>query len=488
MKGENDENYDGDFYTPSQDEPIKKNNKKSKKSQYTVFLIMTIFVGIVVCVLAFALVLNYFSGIKKDSINPNVKEPVNITDLTKPTSEAVKENIKITGVLKNIQTDNGDNILDIYDIDSNKNYKLKTDGTTSIKNKYNQNIIFAELKLGDIVDIEFTPDTNLLKYILINSKGWELQNVKGAVVDLNKKTITVANDTYLYDNELISLYKDKKHEVNNISDIDIISLKGFKGKVVFIEINKSHGFLTFINKDKIKDGIVEVDTDIYMNLDQVEESQKLIEGNHQVTVKGSNILPYVIQTEIFDAQISIVDLKEVPIKEDGTLELKISENDYKLYIDNIETIYSQPLILADGNHTVKVTKDSFTTFETEVTMDGKAVVLVINLEKEIKSSKISVVTIPEGADIYIDNAYIGISPVETSIEYGNHKVLIKKDGYIQIISPIEINKPNNVIEVTLQSNSTSLPFDNSTVTTSPTETPVTETPKENIFEISDNPN
>lgn len=492
MKGENEDEYEDVLYTPT--EPTKKPNKKPQKSQYTVFLIMTVFVGVVVCILAFAMVVNYFSTIKKDSINPTVKEPLKITDVIETTAEVSKENISITGVIKSIQ--NTDNTLDIYDVEQNKNYKLKTDGGTLLKDKYNQNIVFAELNVGDIVDIEFMSDTNLLKSLSMNNKIWELKLIKGVIVDLTKKTITVANDTYIYDDELISLYKNKRHELNNISDIDIISLKGLKGKAIFIEISKSHGFLTFINKDKIKDGIVEVDTDIYMNLDEAEENQKLIEGNHQITIKGSNISDYVIQTEILDAQVNIIDLKEVPIRE-GSLEVKVSEKDYKLYIDNVETIYTEPLTISDGRHTIKVTKDSFDVFEEDIIIEGKPFVLDVKLEKEIKSGKISVITQPEGADIYIDNAYIGISPVEISVEYGSHKVLIKKNGYFQVISPIEINKATNIVEVTLQSDTTSLPFDNTTVTEEPTQKPTiepTEIPQPEmpettqgvIFELSNN--
>jgi hypothetical protein len=84
---------------------------------------------------------------------------------------------------------------------------------------------------------------------------------------------------------------------------------------------------------------------------------------------------------------------------------------------------------------------------------------------------ITVTSSPAGADIYIDNVYKGLSPaVFDAVPNGNHVVLIKLDGYQDLLRSVTVTANNQSVHAQLYQQDTAL------VTTSSTgQTPATGT-------------
>lgn len=107
---------------------------------------------------------------------------------------------------------------------------------------------------------------------------------------------------------------------------------------------------------------------------------------------------------------------------------------------------------------------------------------------------ITVTSSPSGADIYIDNVYKGLSPaVFDTIPNGNHIVLVKLDGYLDLSKSITVTADNQTFHAALYhgttaTTTTSSPGQTTTAGTgSPTPAPSSQTPGYGSLSITTTP-
>ena len=61
-----------------------------------------------------------------------------------------------------------------------------------------------------------------------------------------------------------------------------------------------------------------------------------------------------------------------------------------------------------------------------------------------KLAKIEIKTTPQGAEVYMQNRYLGKSPITTAYKAGKYTVRVKKPGYKSITKQIELKKGQNL--------------------------------------------
>ncbi|MBQ9491827.1 MAG: PEGA domain-containing protein, partial [Firmicutes bacterium] len=76
----------------------------------------------------------------------------------------------------------------------------------------------------------------------------------------------------------------------------------------------------------------------------------------------------------------------------------------------------------------------------------------ISLKKKIDLGKLIITTEPNDAEIYLDDAYIGKGSAEINVEYGKHNVRVKKENYMEMKLPLEINEQVNNYKIKLEPN------------------------------------
>lgn len=420
--------------------------KKPPKSQFAIFYIATLFTGVVVCIVIFAVVFNSISGTK-------VKTPVAITPSPGPTDVAIKELNELTGVIQRISESSQS--LQVLNIETGKSYNLEATGTSQLNNKYGQAIVFGELSIGNIVEVSFDVKSSTLNHLTVSPQAWDMKLVKDIRVDTVEKSMVIGNDTYQYDSNIIVSYNGSPYELRNITPIDVLSVTGYKDMIWYIELNKSHGLLSFINADKIIDGIVEIDTTVHMPLEDT-EPMTILEGSHRIVVKGSNIEPYTKEVLVKQGDTTEIDLDEVQIMS-GMLTLRVNEQDYALFIDEEEMPVSEPSVLTYGEHKVRVEKEDFEFWEEIIVISEPVKEVNVELTRIIKMAKIKVITYPEGASVYIDNGIVGESPVDKMVEYGDHTIIVRKDGFTDITLHPSITLSEHIFEVILTQKSDTLP-------------------------------
>ncbi len=336
--------YEGVLYTPSnyakqkkligfnENYDYSKNSKKvkkkikNKKSQYKFFMTLTITSGIIIFFIVLAMAynsINFDDSPKpaENKFNANLsfeelENQKNNTD-TNNNSFSAEIPLTITGVIQNINSTT--KLISFMDTDREEIYNMTVSESASIKDKYNQDIFFADLSIGDIA--EFTFSDTIINSVTKSDKCWEIKSVTDIKIDISKNTISRKNNVYSYSDTTLFLYNGVSFEPKNINSTDTLTLKGIGNKIFTVIVEKSHGILNIINKEHIKDGIIEIDTNIYKNLSDAAQFT-LSEGIHKVVVKGSNIEPLSYEAEIKAGEEFNMNLSELAAEKTGTLTIK----------------------------------------------------------------------------------------------------------------------------------------------------------------------
>ncbi len=431
-----------DEYDSKRDKPRK---KKANKSQFALFYIITLITGVIICITVFAIVFSNISN-KRNSVD---NQPADFPKNTEqPIVENESETIKNISVITSIEPSN--NKVRLTDVETNKSYTLSAEGSTEMRDKYGKDIAFSEFNIGDIVEATFKTKASTLESLNISSSGlsWEYRSTKGVVVNPEQNKIAIGNNIYTYDENLICVFKNSNYDITKVGAIDIVTVKGYKDKALFVDINKGHGYINIKDNPQIKDATVEIDTNTFTTLSQA-NSIEVLEGTHKVVVKGINIEPFIKEITINELETIYIDLNDIQFKS-GVVNVKSNVTDYKIQINNTNYPIDQPIILDFGKYTLKVTKEGYLPFSQDITVDKPAINIEAELKEEVKMSTLTVSTQPEGAEVYIDNGLVGISPVTELVPLGKHLITVKKNGYINMSIQPELVKPKEEYLITLQ--------------------------------------
>ncbi len=474
---------EGVFYTPSPGEGLGKSRRqtrdygrsneyrverrqesgrlKPQKSQFAAFYIITLIVCVVICLTVFAIV---FQMVFKDTGSKEQitgKEPiVSATPKIVATEEPSGAYISALGVIQTISRDQGQ--LKMLDIETNKLYNLIIKTSTIMLDRYNQPLVLAEFNTGDIVDVSFDSETSSLKSLAISPAAWEYKNIKNLRVDTEKRKVTYGNDVYSYDDKLISLYGGEPNDIGIIRPVDVVTIRGYREKLYFIALTSSHGIIGLTNKDKIDKGVLEINTNLFMSLDEADEIEVPV-GNHKVVVRGANIEPFTKEITVNHSDKLLIDLAQVKFKE-GSLDIKVNQDDFTLYIDGKKVNANEiPVTLNFGEYDIKVEKERFTVFEEKVIIADEKLVLQVDLVPIIETppptpssppaatlSKLTISTEPSDAVIYVDGVLEGKAPLSIPLSYGEHIIKISLEGYTEISMPVELTDKEHKYIFTLQ--------------------------------------
>ncbi|MFV0439982.1 MAG: PEGA domain-containing protein [Lachnospirales bacterium] len=390
------------------------------------------------------------SGINDQSesvpTNPiSTEEQQNVSD--KISSEPSTNYIEVTGFVNQINK----NSLVIYDIYNNTNVEVYVDNSTTITDAYNKKIIFLEIEIGDGFTATYHKDTKIAKTIESANDYYEHKDITGITVDTENSLLNVKGRQYKYNSHTIFSYNGESSSIENIDEKDTVDLKVIGDTCYYVAVNKPHGGLNLVNKSHIVNGTVEVDTDGVVYLNQV-SSISLAEGSHRVVIRGDNIEPYTYDFIVNGNSYATLDLS---IIEERTSDLYItsSVSDYALTVngttyENYEAV--SPVQLPYGEYTISVAKENYYSYDTTVTVDSPTTNVTIELEQIKTNSTISIATTPEGAMVYMDNSFIGTTPIEQDVEYGEHSVVISLEGYKQIAFTVDASESLHKYNVVMQ--------------------------------------
>lgn len=109
-----------------------------------------------------------------------------------------------------------------------------------------------------------------------------------------------------------------------------------------------------------------------------------------------------------------------------------------------------------GEHTIKIIKMGFATWERRITTTTGHVTLVAELEaiagenapetaavtvpnRTTMQASVSIISIPEGAEIFVDSVGYGRAPAILKLSPGSHSLQLVKEGYRDFVQNLDVN-------------------------------------------------
>lgn len=291
------------------------------------------------------------------------------------------------------------------------------------KEKHHDDRQSIEITVGDVKNISLNPQP---KYgtLDIASTPWDAEiTIDGKSYGKTPKTIDL----------LIGQYKliIKKKEFVPYSQS--ITINEEETKAINIELSSGKEITINSNPQGAKlyiDNVYQGETPI---------TNKFSLGSHAIT----------LHKEDFEEIKQVIDLKEDTDKYEFVFEKFITiesrPNNATLYINNEykgETPYKEKLYL--NTYALTIMKDGFETLREMITVNETKNFFNFSLKKRVKFT-----SSPLSAKLYINDRYIGFTPIETYLSTGNQKIELTKDGYDPINKTIVVNKETNNIALNM---------------------------------------
>lgn len=326
-----------------------------------------------------------------------------------------------------------------------KRYTLEYDGTTRFYNKYGEGLSLDQVELGSLVDITFLKGKKHLTTMQLSANTWSLDKVVHFEINPIRSEITVGQETYKLSKDTQILSNDKKIDIMDLNAEDVLSFEGMDNTVFCIRVQKGHGYLRLTNEENFVDGFIEVGQSKIQKITK-DMLLTVAEGSYQVAISyqgNGGIKPVVIRRNQ-ETVLDIGDLK-VAQPQTGMVLFSINPSWAELYIDGSKTDVSLPVNLTYGLHQLIVKAQGYQSI-TQYMRVGQAsagidiVLDTVSEESEKKEEPAGEIDAsvdyfkvhidgPEGAEVYLDGNYIGISPCNFKKQEGAHVITLRKSGY-----------------------------------------------------------
>ena len=220
--------------------------------------------------------------------------------------------------------------------------------------------------------------------------------------------------------------KSGSHTVMVMKDMFKMTEKSFvvnDGQTTNATLNMSSNFVNVtINTD--------ADADIYVDDDYKAKGRwtgRLSDGLHNFEARKQNHRSTKKSLDLVLGENQTITL-EAPKPINGSLDVSSSPMSAEIYIDGKH--YGQTPNYIDeiliGTHELKLEKQGCTTITKTINVkEGET----LNVNEKLQTGKeIVIKTDKSGDKVYVDNNYVGLSPITTTVAFGSHDIKAERDG------------------------------------------------------------
>ncbi|MCA9582133.1 MAG: PEGA domain-containing protein [Myxococcales bacterium] len=122
----------------------------------------------------------------------------------------------------------------------------------------------------------------------------------------------------------------------------------------------------------------------------------------------------------------------------GTVTIEGAETGADVFVDgdHVGQVPIDPIPLVPGAHTIRVAKPGFTEY-TEVVRVRGGRSNTVNVDMMAVSMLLTIRSVPEGAQVFVDGAFSGQAPIELELVEGKHSVLLKHPYHRDAIRTVD---------------------------------------------------
>lgn len=348
-----------------------------------------------------------------------------------------------------VKIDRAEETITFLNLVVSKNYTLQYDSTTVFSDKYGQPLTLEQIREGDIVDVTFLRSKKQLATLMLSTSGWSNAEVSRYRFNTVAHDVTIGEDIYKITGDTLIFSQGEIIEMMDINDTDILTFQGIDKTVYSIVVEKGHGYLRLAGDENFIGGWIEVGQNIIRPITQ-DMLLTVPEGSYQVqiSVAGGGGTKNVIINRNEEVTLDISDLK-VEEPKYGQVIFALTPSTATLYVDGTKVDTGAPVVLQYGIHQLIAQASGYDTLTSYLKVGAESAGIEIVLEATVEAkddddNHVSVsdgnsntiagyyqvyVDAPEGAEVYVDGNYIGISPTSFRKEEGTHVITLRRSGY-----------------------------------------------------------
>ena len=342
-----------------------------------------------------------------------------------------------------VAKDEKEGTVTFLNLELGKNYTLSMDGTTRFYDKYGGSISFSQVELGDIVDVRVLKAKKHLTTLTLSSEAWRYDDVEKYEINTVRGEISIGSEIYKLTSNTQYFSEGRSISSIDLNPADVLSFQGIDTQILTVKVQKGHGYLRLVNDENFIGGWIEIGQ---TQIRKITDDMLLLipEGSYQVNIsnKGGGGTKNVIINRNAETTLDIGDL-EIPEPQYGTVLFSVDPASAELYIDGDKVDPSAPVSLTYGIHQLiaRATGYQSVTQYIRVAQESAGINVVLDensadSDSESSSSTDTVtdyykvyVDAPEGAEVYFDGNYMGVSPCSFRKVAGGHIITLRRTGY-----------------------------------------------------------
>ncbi len=355
-----------------------------------------------------------------------------------------------------------------YSLQAQKSYALKYDSSTTIRDRYDQELVAGQLTCGDPVTVTFIKNSHIAKGIWMSEDLERTDDIRLFDIHIASRTMDIIDEPFSLAKECPVICEGQLKELEDINESDTLSVIGSDNEIAAIVITRGHGYVRLIGAEPFEGGWVEFGQDL---IRQVEKDALYVVpvGAYDMSIsKGPD--EGIKQIDVKADQEIEVDVSDILTQADkeGQIIFTITPSEAVLKIDEKETDYSKAVSLCYGIHKVEVSATGYKSVTQYIRVGEEMANLSIDLEQaqaedqtggQTDSSTVSgnqavavasgegeyrvYIDGPAGAELYVDDAYIGVVPVSFAKKSGKHTISLRREGYINRSYTLDIDSGEN---------------------------------------------
>ncbi len=102
------------------------------------------------------------------------------------------------------------------------------------------------------------------------------------------------------------------------------------------------------------------------------------------------------------------------------------------------------ILLEPGIHKLLVISEGYTTYHEIINVNNDGFSKIINLNKYLNTKKIEIVTEPSEVEVYLNEKYIGLTPLNIYLNDEDVSITLKKEGYEDRVIYLKKSDKNNI--------------------------------------------
>lgn len=395
---------------------------------------------------------------------------------------------EMTALLTGLDTEN--RLIMLFDTQNGIPCTLSYTGATDVRDKFGQVITIPQLPVGQLVDAGYNKGDGRLLMLRVSPKAWEYAGVGNLSIDDLKQEMRISKKRYKYTDDILIVDNGKPIRIWDLAEQDELTVRGLGETIWSITVARGHGTVRLKDVEAFMGGNVTVG---YEAMQQITEDTVITvrEGNFNLTAENGEYsgTKNIIVRRNEETVVSLGDLGPEPVKH-GLVNFTITPFGADLYLDGELTFYGEPVELSYGEHRVEASLGGYTAYKGILTVNSAGKKIKIDLPEETRSEKATFeetdgavageetagdgtkalpeyntwvypivgseadeetendfiidkahsiyVQNPEGASVYLNGDFIGISPGRVNKIIGYFVLTFIREGYETMSYTIEV--------------------------------------------------